>query len=177
MITIKTLTKKLMEKYIDEIVKIEDDCFFHDDNFSDERWLAENYIAEYDGKWKLSQIAFNENEEVVGAYVVTTIGDYCHANRLIVSSKFRRCGVGNRLMDALIDATKKEGLLGLINFVHYDNKKSLCLLEKTGWTLCKGEQLRYFAKLKGREVDGFDYVLTSNGNKMVMLFNDLTKQK
>lgn len=172
-IRVEQLTKTLMKKYIGEVVRIENDCFDHDPEFSDERWKDENYLADYPGKWELSQIAFSENGEVMGIYSVTIVADYCHANRLVVSGKYRRCGVGSALMVGLKKAAYETGLKGLINFVHYENEKSLNLLKKTGWKICTGEQLKYFAKLKGQLPAGEDYVLTPRGHKVVMLFNAL----
>lgn len=172
-IRVEQLTKAMMRKYIDDVVGIENVCFDHDPGFSDERWTKENYLSDYPGKWELSQIAFSEDGDVMGIYSVTKVADYCHANRLVVSGRYRRCGVGSALMSGLKRAAYEAGLKGLVNFVHYENEKSLCLHKKTGWTVCTGERLKYFANLKGQKPAGDDYVLTPSGHKVVMMFNPL----
>lgn len=70
-------------------------------------WGMEHYLADLDKKWELSSVAFL-NGEICGFIIVSAKPESLHVNRIVVSSKFLRTGIGRLFIEKAIKDTKKE---------------------------------------------------------------------
>lgn len=98
----------------------------------------ELWIAETDG-------------EVVGFIDLRTIHDFCHGGKLTyiqnlyVAPKYRRSGVGSRLLQKIIERAEKKGALEIHVVTRFDNEPAIRLYKKHGF---QGESLQLEKEFK-----------------------------
>ena len=99
-IFIRSLDKSNVEKYIDDILLIDDLSLGHY-----RFWYKENFFQELPKKWALSKIALLNNA-LVGYCIVSAYADNkAHIHRMSVHPRFRMKGVGGMLIQhALAEA-------------------------------------------------------------------------
>lgn len=78
------------------------------------------------------------NGEVVGFIDLWTIHDFCHGGRLTyiqnlyVASKYRRLGVGSKLLQKIIERAEEKGALEVHVVTGFDNEPAIRLYKKHG---------------------------------------------
>ncbi|MGC9095224.1 MAG: GNAT family N-acetyltransferase [Candidatus Bathyarchaeia archaeon] len=87
----------------------------------------ELWVAEVDG-------------EIVGFIDLWTINDFCHGGKLsyiqnlYVAPKYRRMGVGSKLLQKIIDRAKEKGALEVHVVTNFENNPAIQLYKKHGLT-------------------------------------------
>ncbi len=74
-----------------------------------------------------------KDEQIIGYICATIIFDECNILKIIVDEKYRRMGVGNKLMDALINRCLSKLVKSIYLEVRDDNTKAISFYEKNGF--------------------------------------------
>ena len=82
-------------------------------------------------------------DKIIGFCGVHVIMDECHINNLAVLNKFRRCGVGQGLVELVLSCTKQTVKKYTLE-VRQNNKSAISLYEKFGFS-AKGYRKSYYA--------------------------------
>ncbi len=115
----------LAEEFMHEAAKDEERSSFLESALKDsdyELWIAEVY------------------GEIIGFIDLWTIHDFCHGGKLsyiqnlYVAPKYRRMGVGGRLLQKIIERAKEMGALEIHVVTAFDNAQAIRLYKKHGLT-------------------------------------------
>ena len=124
MITIKNMTKE----HIEQIYSIEEKCFsipWSKRAFEDE--LNKNKMAIY--------LVALKDEQVVGYAGMWHVINEGHITNVAVSPEYRRQGIGESLINKLIEIAKEKEMIGLTLEVRTSNEIAKNLYKKHGFLL------------------------------------------
>ena len=111
--------------------------------FSDP-WSEKSVASELNNPLSLWLIA--EVDGVVAGYVGSqTVLDSADMMNLAVSQSFRRQGIGERLVNCLVEALKEKGVKTLLLEVRVSNEPAKELYQKLGFEIV-GKRPRYYEK-------------------------------
>ncbi len=108
-------------------------------------WPSESFHTELES----NQLAFYlvariKPEDKAVAYIgAWKVLDEVHITTLAVAEKYRRCGIGSRLLEALISLTARGGALFLTLEVRPSNQSAIKFYEKHGFKTL-GRRKRYY---------------------------------
>lgn len=89
----------------------------------------------------------------VAFLLVRVVADEAEVLSLAVGARHRRCGLGEGLMDAVIDELFEQGIVQLHLEVDETNKPAVALYEKLGFEIV-GERRAYYAQGEGKPANG-----------------------
>jgi len=118
--------KPFQHKYLDDVLKIENECFKPEERFSRSvfHWYLQLkpifYLAECSG-------------EIVGYVLAVIREDTCHVDSLAVREKWRGRGVGADLLNRAMSECKSLGARKVVLEVAVNNKSALRLYLKLGF--------------------------------------------
>lgn len=126
---------KMTKEHLDDVMKIEWECFpipWSRKSMEDEleRKIAYYFVALVDGK-----VA-----GYGGMWHVVTEG---HITNIAVSEKFRRLGVGNAIVGKMIELAEEKDMLGVTLEVRVRNEAAISLYKKHGFKI-EGLRKEYY---------------------------------
>lgn len=126
---------KMTKEHLDDVMKIEWECFpipWSRKSMEDEleRKIAYYFVALVDG------IVAGYG----GMWHVVTEG---HITNIAVSEKFRRLGVGNAIVDKMIELAEEKDMLGVTLEVRVSNEAAISLYKKHGFKI-EGLRKEYY---------------------------------
>lgn len=136
---IKNLDFKIIpfdETHIDEIFEIEKLCFATP-------WTIESLNGELHNAFAKYFVAVCDNK-VIGYAGIWNIIDEGHITNIAVHPDYRSCGVGNSLLNKLIQVCKGLGIFSLTLEVRKSNINAQKLYEKHGF-IVEGMRKRYYS--------------------------------
>ncbi len=86
-------------------------------------------------------------QEIVGYVSFWAFADESHLNSLAVRSDFRRRGVASKLLEAMVERSKKEGALRGTLEVRESNQAAIALYERYGYVVA-GRRPNYYDDTK-----------------------------
>lgn len=128
------------ERHIPKVYTIEKECFtvpWSMESFSNE--IQSNFLARY---W----VAIYE-QTVVGYAGLWAVLDEGHITNIAVGAKWRKRGIGELLVDHLIDESQKKGVDRWTLEVRRSNLPALLLYQKKGFKIM-GERQNYYTDPK-----------------------------
>jgi len=131
------IIKALSPKYINEIVKIENESFISP-------W-PKQVLADYIKKSGFfCNIAINGSDEEVAGYSISTlIYDEIHVFKIAVASCHRRKGIAIELLSDTFNFYEKMGALSVILEVRTTNTPAITLYEKLGFEILRTRKNYY----------------------------------
>ena len=121
------LVRKMEERDLDRIMEIEDDCFTTP-------WSREAFVLEITKNELARYIVAEINDKVVGYGGIWMIVGEGHITNIGVESKYRRLGVGNKILEGLIDISKDMEIISMTLEVRESNIAAQNLYKKYGFT-------------------------------------------
>ena len=136
------IIKALSQKYINEIVKIENESFISP-------W-PKQVLADYIKKSGFfCNIAVNGNDEDIAGYSISTlVYDEIHVFKIAVASCHRRKGVAVELLSDTFSFYEKMGALSVVLEVRTTNTPAIALYEKLGFEILRTRR-NYYGRGKG----------------------------
>lgn len=131
------LVRKMEEKDLDRIMEIEHDCFTTP-------WSREAFVLEIT-KNELARYIIAEIDGVVVGYggIWMIVGEG-HITNIGVESKHRRLGVGNKILEGLIDVSKDMEIMSMTLEVRESNIAAQNLYKKYGF-IDYGKRPNYYS--------------------------------
>jgi glycosyltransferase involved in cell wall biosynthesis len=111
----KKTSKKLLLKYMDDILKIENQCFHHV-----WIWNKENFLSEYYNKFQCSYLLFKW-DKIIGYIIWHTNNRYWYVNRLAVSQHESWQWLWSYLMTCFNDNLKYNLNIDIVELVTHDS--------------------------------------------------------
>lgn len=120
------LVRKMEEKDLDRIMEIEQDCFTTP-------WSREAFLLEIT-KNELARYIVAETDGIVAGYggIWMIVGEG-HITNIGVESKYRRLGVGNKILEGLIEASRDTEVMSMTLEVRESNIAAQNLYKKYGF--------------------------------------------
>ena len=136
------IIKSVSQKYINEIVKIENDSFITP-------W-PKQILADYIKKpGFFCNIAINGSDEDVAGYSISTlIYDEIHVFKIAVARCHRRKGVARELLSDTFNFYEKMGALSVILEVRTTNEPAIALYKKLGFEIVRTRK-NYYGRGRG----------------------------
>ncbi len=136
------IIKALSSKYINEIVKIENESFISP-------W-PKQVLADYIKRSGFfCNIAVNGNDEDVAGYSISTlVYDEIHVFKIAVASCHRRKGVAVELLSDTFSFYEKMGALSVVLEVRTTNAPAIALYRKLGFEILRTRK-NYYGRGKG----------------------------
>jgi ribosomal-protein-alanine N-acetyltransferase len=115
------------------------------------RWGWSAYYAELQGKnshlmlvARLDSAGRGLSSKLAG-YIVARLGaDELHINNVAVREDYRRCGIGRRLLNRILEEGKRSGVGAAFLELRAGNEAALALYEKCGFRVTSRRQ-RYYS--------------------------------
>ena len=114
------------------------------------RWGWSAYYAELQGKNSHLMLVARSNSgrgltSKLAGYIVARLGaDELHINNVAVREEFRRSGLGQRLLDRIIEEGKRSGVRAAFLELRAGNEAALALYEKCGFRVTSRRK-RYYS--------------------------------
>jgi ribosomal-protein-alanine N-acetyltransferase len=120
----------MCEEDVPQVAKLEED------NFS-RPWSAKGFLDALNGGYSLFLVAKQDEAcEILGYIGVSMALDEGEITQVVVSESARKCGIGTKLLAAMIDAVRSQGIVRLILEVRVSNRPAILLYEKNGFQTC-----------------------------------------
>ncbi len=136
------IIKTLSPKYINEIVKIENDSFISP---WPKQVLAE-YIKNPDFFCNIS--VDKSDQDIAGFSISTLVYDEIHVFKIAVASHHRRKGIAMELLSDTFNFYERMGALSVILEVRTTNTPAITLYEKLGFEILRTRK-NYYGRGKG----------------------------
>ncbi len=120
--------KKMTKEHIEQVYNIEERCFsipWSKKSFEDE--LTKNKMAIY--------LVALEDEKVIGYAGMWHVINEGHITNVAVSPEYRRQGIGENLINRLIEIAKEKDMIGITLEVRTSNEAAKNLYKKQGFLL------------------------------------------
>ena len=127
---------KMTTEHIKDVHKIEEDCFsipWSEKSFYDE--LTKNKMAIY--------IVAKEDEKIIGYGGMWHVINEGHITNVAVKKEYRGKGIGNQIINALIDIAKEKEMIGITLEVRTSNIVAQNLYKKNGFII-EGIRKEYY---------------------------------
>ena len=129
---------KTTKKHIKTIHLLEKDCF-------PDPWSLDSLRYEITHPDSICFVAVNENEKILGHITMRHILNEGHINNIAVAKYARRQGVGQKLLETIIEKSKTLGILSITLEVRTKNHAAISLYEKFGFKT-QGIRKNYYHK-------------------------------
>ncbi len=97
-------------------------------------WTREMFLQELRMQWDVSEALVSmRQDEVVGYVLCWFVADEVHVVNLAVQVRWRRRGIGRRLMDAVFDRARTRGMVVATLEVRTHNEAAIRLYETLGF--------------------------------------------
>lgn len=119
---------KMTTEHIKDVHKIEEDCFsipWSEKSFYDE--ITKNKLAIY--------IVLKLDEEIVGYGGMWHVITEGHITNVAIKKEYRGKGLGNKIIDGLIDIAKQREMIGITLEVRASNQVAQSLYKKKGFMI------------------------------------------
>lgn len=164
------LTAELTHDLCDQLVAMERGAAQdHGTVYADDVWEADHFLSELPGKWRYSRAALDEAGVLLGFWVASRpgsarVGVYTH--RTVVAASARGQGVYRRLLEAVKEAARADGVDRLSLSISTRNAQLVSFYDREGALRLSGEDLSEFAREKGfRAVVHQDRIEESTGHQ------------
>lgn len=136
--------RKAVKKDIPRILRLFNSELFLTGN--DELRYNKNHIEEYVTNPVGRFFVYEVDGKIVGAILVELRkkAKYIYLDDIIVDRKYRKQGIGSKLMDYIENLAKKEKIKLLFGFTEISNKPIHKLLKKRGYE--RGKKFYFFSK-------------------------------
>ena len=127
---------KMTTEHIKDVHKIEEDCFsipWSEKSFYDE--ITKNKMAIY--------IVAKEDEKIIGYGGMWHVINEGHITNVAVKKEYRGKGIGNQIINALIDIDKEKEMIGITLEVRTSNDVAQNLYKKNGFII-EGIRKEYY---------------------------------
>ena len=124
---------------IDKVYDIENQAFF-------EPWSKKNLVKDLEQNNFLKHYVYEKNGEVVGFYIASLVLDEVEIFSIAVDNKNRCEGIASKLLEHLIDFSKKSGVCQIWLEVSTKNQAAINLYEKFGFEIM-GIRKNYYQKI------------------------------
>lgn len=126
-IEVMPLSKSEMIRNIEKILLL-------DQVIVGEEWIKDNFLAELPEKWQFSFQAYAE--DLMAGFLVASRKEHAvHIHRLAVGNQHQNMGVGNRLMNALINESRGKNIESITLKVLHSNIKAIEFYKRLGFKL------------------------------------------
>ncbi len=133
------IIEKMTSAHIEEIAKLEKECF-------STPWSEDGLKSELDNNFARFFVAFCEGK-IAGYIGSHNILGEVYITNVAVFSEFRRNGVGNRLVEFLVNQMKSENAEFITLEVRESNSNAIFLYEKCGFQKV-GQRKDFYEKPK-----------------------------
>ena len=97
-------------------------------------WTREMFLQELRMQWDVSEALVSmRQDEVVGYVLCWFVADEVHVVNLAVQARWRRRGIGRRLMDAVCERARARGMVVATLEVRTHNEAAIRLYENLGF--------------------------------------------
>lgn len=113
-------------------------------------WTVNMFKSELRARISRNLVALTQacgTQEIVGYVSFWVFADESHLNSLAVRSDFRRKGVASKLLEAMVERSKKEGALRGTLEVRESNRAAIALYERYGYVVA-GRRPNYYDDTK-----------------------------
>ena len=117
--------EKMTDAHVSQVAQLEKICF-------SDPWSEKSIEAELSCRLSLWLVALEE-DKVVGYVGSQTVIDQTDMMNIAVHPEYRRQGIAEKLIAALVDELKAKGSLGLMLEVRASNLPAVSLYEKLGF--------------------------------------------
>ena len=108
------------------LTALEEQCFETD------RWSYRTFAACYENAAFRGVVAV-EGDEIIGYGGMTIAADSADIENVLVSERYRRAGVGGKLIESLVSHAVKSGVKSIFLEVRISNVPAMCLYLKYGF--------------------------------------------
>lgn len=129
--------KKMTSFHIEEIAKLEKECF-------SSPWSEDGLKSELDNNFARFFVAFS-GDKIAGYIGSHNVLGEVYITNVAVFSEFRRNGVGNALVEFLVNEMKAEKAMFVTLEVRKSNRNAISLYEKCGFEKV-GERKDFYEK-------------------------------
>ena len=126
---------EMRQEHIAQIAQLEQNCF-------SDPWSENSIRSELENPLSLWLVAV-DGEQVIGYIGSQTAAGESDVMNLAVAPAFRCCGIGQRLVEELVCALRRNGVAALTLEVRDSNAAAIGLYEKLGFT-CIGVRPNYY---------------------------------
>ena len=133
------MIRKMEASDIDKVYDIENQAFF-------EPWSKKNLIKDLEQNNFLKHFVYEKDAEVVGFYIAILVLDEVEIFSIAVDNKNRCEGIASKLLEHLIDFSKKSGVCKIWLEVSTKNQAAINLYEKFGFEIM-GIRKNYYQKI------------------------------
>ncbi len=123
----KLIIKPLEKLYLTEILEIEQKAY------GDHHWSMESFYNELTNKLAHYFGAFDEDEKLLGYAGSWLILEEAHLTNIAIDSDYHRCGIGEALLNAIVELCYQEEVKFITLEVRVSNVAVIGLYEKYGF--------------------------------------------
>jgi ribosomal-protein-alanine N-acetyltransferase len=109
-----------------------------------ERWSAQAFRTELEARGGAGWVAVDERGRIVAYALAARVATEVEIRSLAVAPAWRRCGLGRRLLAALLESQREAGASEVLLEVRRSNTAARRLYTGTGFEP-RGERPRYYA--------------------------------
>jgi len=124
-VRLKLTTERMRMEHIDAVVQIENESFR-------DPWSRRAFLSEVNSETALPIVAIAENQ-VVGYLMIWLAYDEMHLGNIAVAKRWRRKGIGDRLMKWLVEEAKRREVARITLEVRTSNYLAMSLYRKFGF--------------------------------------------
>jgi len=106
-------------------------------------WSESSVLYEIKYLHSICLTAKNTDNTILGHITMRHVINEGHINNIAVAVKYRKCGVGNKLLEAVIAESKRRNLIGLTLEVRVSNTAAISLYKKHGFVI-EGRRKNYY---------------------------------
>ncbi len=106
--------------------ELEEQCF------SNDRWSYRTFASCYENPAFYGIVAV-DGDEIIGYAGITVAADSADIENVLVSERYRRAGVGGKLIESLVSHAVKSGVKSIFLEVRVSNVPAMCLYLKYGF--------------------------------------------
>jgi ribosomal-protein-alanine N-acetyltransferase len=126
-------------------------CAIDREAFGGDAWVEENFVRMLPSKFVISRIAVSEGEPA-GYLIGSKYGlNYAHIHRFAVLARFRKKGLGKKLLLSFEDACLRTGVTKITLESFLNRFEANSLYEQMEFRKLTGSELEDYLHLKGRD--------------------------
>ncbi len=122
--------------YLDQITSIENESF-------SVPWVSSGFTEEIEIPGSFNFVAFDEKDEIAGYIIFRILFDEIHFLKIAVKKDKRKNGIGQRLIEKMIEESKAKNAHVIYLEVSAANKSAIGLYKKNGFYET-GRRFRYY---------------------------------
>ncbi len=131
-----SIIKPLAQNHLEQVYQIGQDCL------PGEAWSFGSIAAELDNPNSATFVAV-EDDKVIGFINAHFVLDECYLNNMAVVSHYRKHGVGNSLIEALMQFAERKDFAFITLEVRKSNQNAISFYEKHGFVFV-GERKNFY---------------------------------